>query len=404
MLIKIGKESCMDNFSKSIAKLLAEGKTLEECVKIAAQAAAKEAIESFARSEMTAHLGYSKSQRRPEGQGDARNGYYERTIATSFGPITVSVPRDRDGDFATAALPRYERRTEVISTAILKLYSSGMTDEEMRVIIESLYDAKVSRSYVSSVTDAVMEDVEAFRKRKLPSRLFCLYLDSTYLPLRRGTVQKEAVNLAMGVDAEGHRVVVGYSITPQESAEAYRELLLDFKERGLESVEVIVSDGLAGIDDAIDASFPNAKRQRCFVHLMRNVCAKVRVSDRKAAAEDFMAMSKQPTKADAEGLFAEFRAKWGGKYPKVDAWADKVSHLFTFYEFPAEVRGQIYTNNPIEGFNKQIKRICKKSIQFVTEESMDKKLVTMFLHYNEGVDRRKVRGWKTVVDLMRNKE
>lgn len=377
---------------------------MEECVRIAALSATKEAVESFVRTEMNAHLGYAKGKRRPDGKTDARNGYYSRTIETSFGPITISVPRDRDGDFTTAALPKYRRRTEVISSAILKLYSSGMTDEEMRAVIESLYDANVSRSYVSSVTDAVIEDVEKFKARSLPKKLFCLYLDSTYLPLRRETVEKEAVNLAMGIDEFGNRIVVGYSITPQESAEAYRELLAGFRSRGLESVRVIVSDGLAGIDDAIDASFPKAKRQRCFVHLLRNVCSKVRTSDRKPVADDFMAISKQESKANAEEAFKAFESKWGAKYPKVSAWAEGVDHLLTFYDFPVAVRSQIYTNNPIEGFNKQIKRMCKKSIQFVTEESLEKKLVTMFLHYNEGVDRRKVRGWKEVVELMEETE
>ena len=301
----------MDNFSKLMADLLAEGKSLEEAVRAIAAKAAKDAIESFARSELSAHLGYEKGGRRASGASDARNGSYERTVQTSFGPITVSVPRDRDGDFRTAALPRYKRKTEVISSAILKLYSSGMTDEEMRVVIESLYDADVSKSYVSSVTDAVLADVEEFKKRPLPPRFFCLYLDSTYLPLRRDSVQREAVNIAMGIDAEGSSMVVGYSITPEESAEAYRELLANFKSRGLAEVAAAVSDGLAGIDGAVDASFPKAKRQRCFLHLMRNLCSKVRPSDRKEAASDFMSLSKKASKEEAEGAFAEFKGKWG---------------------------------------------------------------------------------------------
>ncbi len=381
-----------------MADLLGEGKSLEEAARAVAAKAAKDAIESFAKSELSAHLGYEKGGRRAA--SDARNGSYERTIQTSFGPITVSVPRDRDGDFRTAALPRYKRRTEVISSAILKLYSSGMTDEEMRVVIESLYDAGVSKSYVSSVTDAVLADVESFRKRPLPPRFFCLYLDSTYLPLRRDSVQREAVNIAMGIDAEGNSMVVGYSITPEESAEAYRELLADFKARGISEVAVVVSDGLAGIDGAVDASFPKAKRQRCFLHLMRNLCSKVRPSDRKEAASDFMALSKKESREEAEKAFSEFKGKWGAKYKSVAKWADSLRDFLTFYEFPEALRRKIYTNNAIEGFNKQIKRMCKKSIQFVTEDALEKRLVTMFLHFNDGMGRRKVRGWSEIVEFM----
>ena len=390
----------MDNFSKLMADLLAEGKSLEEAVRAIAAKATKDAIESFARSELSAHLGYEKGGRRAIGASDARNGTYERTVQTSFGPITVSVPRDRDGDFRTAALPRYKRRTEVISSAILKLYSSGMTDEEMRVVIESLYDAGVSESYVSSVTDAVLADVEEFKKRPLPPRFFCLCLDSTYLPLRRDSVQKEAVNIAMGIDADGNSMVVGYSIAPEEPAEAYRELLANFKSGGLTEVAAVVSDGLAGIDGAVDASFPKAKRQRCFLHLMRNLCSKVRPSDRKEAASDFMSLSKKASRGEAEGAFAEFKGKWGAEYKSVAKWADSLRDFLAFYEFPEALRRKIYTNNAVEGFNKQIKRICKKPIQFVTEDALEKKLVTMFLHFNDGMNRRKVRGWAEIVEFM----
>lgn len=155
-----------------------------------------------------------------------------------------------------------------------------MTDEEMRLVISSIYEANCSKSTLSSITDAVMEDVKRFSERILPKRLFALFLDSTYVPLRRGTVAKEAVNLALGAAGDGTPLVIGCSDTPQESAESYKELLSGFKSRGLESVEAVVANGLAGIDEAICASCPNAKRQRCFVHLLRNACSKVRVSDR----------------------------------------------------------------------------------------------------------------------------
>lgn len=350
----------MDNFSKLMADMLGKGQSLDEVARAVAAAAAKEAVESFARAELSAHLGYERGGKRAEGSKDSRNGSYERTVQTSFGPISVSVPRDRDGDFRTAALPRYKRRTEVVSSAILKLYSSGMTDEEMRLVIESLYDSPVSKSYVSSVTDAVMADVEAFGKRELPTRMFCLCLDSTYLPLRRESVQREAVNIAMGIDADGNAMVAGYSITPAESAEAYRDLLADFKGRGLSEVAVVVSDGLAGIDGAIAASFPKAKRQRCFVHLMRNLCSKVRPSDRKAAADAFMSLARKSDRDGPEKAFSEFKAEWGAKYRSVAKWAESLSDFLTFYDFPEALRRKVYTNNPIEGFNKQIKRKVKE--------------------------------------------
>lgn len=400
-LLRNKKGNHMEDFSKVFGDLLAAGETLESAFRTMARGVAKEAIERFMESEMTAYLGYSKyDHRNGDNTGDSRNGKTERTIATSVGPITVSVPRDRNGGFRTAALPRYQRKTEVITSAIIKLYSAGMTDDEMRAVIESIYDAKVSRSYVSSVTDAVIEDVEEFRKAPMPSEVFCLYLDSTYVPLRRGTVQKEAVNIAMAVTAGGERVVLGYSITPEESAEAYGELLGSFAARGLRRVEVVVSDGIPGLDDAIEAHFPKARRQRCFVHLMRNLCSKARAGDRREIAADFMAVAKAEDKAAAATLLGGFNGKWGSKYPAIRRWCLKAEDVLTFMDFPKEVRRLIYTNNPIESLNKQIKRGLKKQIQFVTEEALEKRLVTMFLHFNMDPAGRKVRGWRTIVDLM----
>lgn len=400
-LLRNKKGNHMEDSSKVFAEALAGGETLDSAFRTAARLVAKEAVERFMESEMTVYLGYSKyDHRNGDNTGDSRNGRTQRTIATSVGPITVSVPRDRNGGFRTAALPPYKRKTEVISSAILKLYSAGMTDDEMRMVIESLYDAKVSKSYVSSVTDAVLEDVEEFRKAPMPSEVFCLYLDSTYLPLRRGTVQKEAVNIAMAVTSEGERRVLGYSITPQESAEAYGELLGSFAARGLRRVEVVVSDGIPGLDDAIDAHFPKARRQRCFVHLMRNLCSKARAEDRREIAADFMAVAKADGKGAAATLLGGFNGKWGSKYPSIRRWCLGSENVLTFMDFPEDVRHLIYTNNPIESLNKQIKRELKKQIQFVTEEALEKRLVTMFLHFNMDPTGRKVRGWRTVVDLM----
>lgn len=193
-----------------------------------------------------------------------------------------------------------------------------------------------------------------------------------------------------GFKAEGSLV----AIVPENSPEAYRELLTGFRSRGLEEVEAAVTDGLADIDEAIGDSYSKAKRQRCFVHLLRNACSKVGISDRSEVAEDFMDAAKRKDMVSGEAAFA---AKWRAKYPKLAVWSEKAENVLTFYEFPAGLRQLIYTNNRIESFNKQIKRTLKKQIQFVTEEALEKRLVSIFLHYNEGIGKRKVRCWREVV-------
>ena len=387
----------MDNFSELIKEAIAGGDDLESAMRKAAAAAAKEAVESLLRTEVQTLLGYAKYDPDGRNSGDSRNGSYERTIQTSVGPITVRVPRDRNGDYEPAALPRYQRRTDLVTSVILKLYSSGMTDEEMRLAIGSIYEASYSRSAISAITDAVVADVRRFSERRLPRRLFALFLDSTYVPVRRGSVAKEAINIALGITDEGVPLVIGYSVTPEESAEAYKELLAGFRSRGLEEVEIAVTDGLSGIDDAVSESYPRARRQRCFVHLLRNILSKVRARDRSEVAEDFAAIARQGDAASGGAAMASFVAKWRSKYPRLRFWAERAESVLTFYEFPEGLRRLIYTNNRIESFNKQIKRLLKKQIQFATEEALEKRIVSMFLHYNEGVGKRKVRCWREIV-------
>ena len=393
----------MDNFSELIKNAIAEGDNLESAMRKAAIIMAKESVESLLKSELTAMLGYDKYESDGKNSGDSRNGSYERTVQTSLGPLTISVPRDRNGRYEPIPIPRYKRRTDLVTSTIIKLYSSGMSDEEMRLAIGSIYEASYSRSAISSITDAVIEDVKEFSQRRLPKRLFAIFLDSTYVPLRRDSVTKEAINLAMGIDDEGVPMIIGYSITPQESAEAYRELLEGFKSRGLEEVAIAVSDGLSGIDDAIAASYPKARRQRCFVHLLRNICSKVRSKDKSSVAEDFMSVAKQSTREDGERSLREFVEKWKEKYPKLAIWAEKTEHILTFYDFAEPLRKTIYTNNRIESFNKDIKRMLKKQIQFVSEEALEKRLVSMALHYNEKVGKRRVRCWREIVEYFDQK-
>lgn len=393
----------MDNFSELIKNAIAEGDNLESAMRKVALLMARESVESLLRSELTAMLGYDKYESDGKNSGDSRNGSYERTVQTSLGPLTISVPRDRNGRYEPIAIPRYKRRTDLVTSTIIKLYSSGMSDEEMRLAIGSIYEASYSRSAISSITDAVIEDVKRFSQRRLPKRLFAIFLDSTYVPLRRDSVTKEAINLAMGIDDEGVPMIIGYSITPQESAEAYRELLEGFKSRGLEEVAVAVSDGLSGIDDAISESYPKARRQRCFVHLLRNICSKVRSKDKSSVADDFMSVAKQDTREDGERSLREFVEKWKEKYPKLAIWAEKTEHILTFYDFAEPLRKTIYTNNRIESFNKDIKRMLKKQIQFVSEEALEKRLVSMALHYNEKVGKRKVRCWREIVEYFDQK-
>ena len=278
----------MGDFNEILKAATDGGESLESAMRKAAPLAAKEATESLLRTEIKAILGYDRYDPSGKNSGDSRNGTYQRTIQTSLGPISVEVPRDRNGEYKPIAIPRYRRRTDLITSAVLKLYSSGMTDDEMRLAVSSIYEA-------------------------------------------------------------------------------------------------------------LSSAYPKAKRQRCFVHLLRNVCSQVRPSHRSEAPDGFMSIAKQDCAESGKKALGDFVAKWKGEYPKLGLWSEKAENTLTFYEFPDGLRGLIYTNNRIESFNKQIKRTLKKQIQFVTEEALGKRLVSIFLHYNEGIGKRKVRCWREIV-------
>ena len=329
----------MADFNGILKEAIDGGESLESAMRKAASLAAKEAIESLLRTEIKAILGYDRYDPSGKNSGDSRNGTYERTVQTSLGPITVDVPRDRNGEYKPIAIPRYQRRTDLITSTVLKLYSSGMTDDEMRLAISSIYEAHCSRSTISSITDAVAEDVERFAKRRLPNRLFAVFLDSTYVPLRRDTVAKEAINIALGITDDGTPLFIGFSITPQESAEAYRDLLADFKSRGLGEVEAAMADGLQGIDGAVCSSYPKAKRQRRFARLLRSACSKVRAADRREVADGFMPIARQGDAESGKKALDDFVAIWKGKCPKLGIWSERTEHMLTSMSSPGNSAG-----------------------------------------------------------------
>ena len=220
-----------------------------------------------------------------------------------------------------------------------------------------------------------------------------VYTDATCMSLRRDTVAKKAVHIAVGIRIDGGREILGYAIAPNESAETCKELLNSFKERGLERISLICTDELAGMESVIEETFPQSKTQRCLVHVSRNICAKVRVKDRKEILDDFKEVYNAKDKSLALQSLGELKNKWIKRYPKVIKMLEKNEHMLTFFDYPKEVRHSIYTTNLIEGINKQIKRKFKIKEQFPTEQSMEKYLVSQFNQYNDKFMNRVHRGF-----------
>jgi len=390
----------MYNFNEIFAKCLQEKNgNIDEALKIVLNKTVTEAVNSLLQTEMTAILGYEKNQDNSANPDNIRNGSYTRQLDTIVGPIEVVVPRDRKAEFHSPIIPKYKRRTEQISDIIVKLYQSNLSTEEVKLIIESLYDTSYSKSTISRITDAVLEDVERFNNTPLDEDWFAVFLDATYVPLRRDMVSKEAINLVMGINYEGESKILAYNITGQESAENYRELLSSLKIRGVKNIEIIVSDDLSGIDEAIDKTFASAERQRCYLHVLRNIVKNVKPKHREEISKDFMNISRQENKEIANLKLGEFCEKRSKYYKFVEKYKAKSKYYLTFYKYPIEIRKLVYSNNRIEAYNKQIKRLTKVREQFVTEDALNKQLVSMFLRYNAGCGTKKVKNWLIINEL-----
>lgn len=397
----------MDNFTTTLlAEVESAGKegrapSIETALKEAMRAEVERAVNSVVRAELDAFLGYARNEQgAARERGDCRNGSYPRTVATSLGPIEVSVPRDRNGEFSPSSLPKGKRSTDDIGQTILKLYRSGMTDSQIQEIVESLFAHKYSRSAISCIVDAVAEDVKAFNGAPLPERVFALFVDSIYIPLRRGTVQKEAVNIALAIGMDGMPMVLGYSITPQESATEWASLFESLKRRGLKGPRIVVSDGISGAASAVLECFGGeCVHQVCYVHCCRNLVRKVRKEDQAELAADFMSIAAKANFEEAQITFARVHAKWSRKYKSVGtAMTMCMDSLFGIYHFHPSVRRLIYTTNRIEGLNKQIRRNAKCHISFCEEEAEERFLVTLFNRYNLKVGKRPVRGREHFAD------
>lgn len=375
----------MNYFTTSLMKnLIANDNNLplfEEAVAELFRSELKKSINEILEHELTLFLDYERYDR--SNNEDYRNGSYIRTFNTKYGVLNIKMPRDRLGLFYSSLLPKYRRHDHSTDQTIIDLFDKGLSNQDISSIVNHLCGASYSKQTVSNITDKCIENIDKFKSRQLSKEYAVVYTDATCMALRRDTVAKEAVHIAVGITVEGTKEILGYSIAPNESAEIWKELLEDFKSRGLESVSLFCTDCLAGMEEVIEQTFPAAKIQRCLVHISRNIAAKVRVTDRKEILDDFKEVYNASKLEEALSNLETFTSKWKRKYPRVIDILDKNTHLLTYFDYPKEVRHSIYSTNLIEGFNKQLKKKFKLKEQFPTETSMEKYLVSQFNQYNE---------------------
>ena len=350
------------------AEILKDGGLLKELQ--------KRFIERALEAEMTDHLGYEKHSLEGENSGNSRNGQSRKTMIGADGEFEIETPRDRNGTFDPQFVRKRQVRLEGFDEKVLSLYARGMTNREIQGHLLEIYGTEVSPSLISRVTDAVLDEVTAWQNRDLAAVYPIVYLDAIHLKIRTdGRVQNRAVYLALGINLEGHKELLGLWIGETEGAKFWLNVLTELSNRGLRDILIAAVDGLTGFPEAIAAVFPRTEVQLCVVHMVRNSLRYVPWKNRKAVVRDLRKVYTAATADAAEAALSEFEQAWGAQYPlAAKSWRDRWENVIPFFGYPQPIRKVIYTTNAVESLNAQLRKVTKKRGAFPTDDSVRKVL------------------------------
>jgi putative transposase len=336
----------------------------------------KRLVERALEGEMTAHLGYGKHAAKGRNRSNSRNGRTRKRIRTGAADLEIEVPRDRQGSFEPQLVPKRRRRLPGFDDKVLALYARGMTTREIQGHLKDLYGVEVSPSLISAVTDAVLQEVEAWQSRPLEPFYPIVYLDAIHLKMRRSRhVETCAVYVALALNSEGHKELLGLWVGEAEGAKFWLGVLTELKNRGVEDFLIAAVDGLKGFPDAIAAVYPQTQVQLCIVHMVRNSLRYVSWKHRKAVARDLRMVYTAPTVEAAEGALETFSKAWDEVAPLISRqWRTNWANLTPFFDYPPAIRKVIYTTNAIESIQAQLRKVTKKRGAFPTDDSVRKVL------------------------------
>ena len=328
-------------------------------------------------AELTEELGYSRYDYRNKETENSRNGHSSKTLRTSCGDIDVSVPRDRKGEFEPQLLKKNQTSiTQDVEEKILSMYAKGMTTGDIEAHIRDIYGLEVSDTTVSRITDKILPVAKEWQSRPLESVYAVVFMDAIHYHVRsEGQIVKKAVYIAIGLDLDGRKDVLGMWVGENESAKYWATVLNGLRNRGVEDIFIACTDNLAGFSSAIEAVFPKTEIQNCIIHQIRNSTRYVSYKDLKALMADLKAVYGAVDESAALDALDTFAANWDKKYPKISqSWRENWPNLSTYFKYPQEVRRLIYTTNAIEGFNRQLRKVTKSKSVFPTDDSLLKML------------------------------
>jgi putative transposase len=354
-------------------------------------------VEKALEAEMADHLGHGKNEPVENLAGNTRNGKSRKTLKGEFGELPIEIPRDRHGTFEPQLIPKHQTRWAGFDDKILSLYARGMTVREIQSHLEEMYGTEVSPTLISSVTDAVIEEVKAWQSRPLDTLYPIVYLDCIHVKVRDGTVRVKAVYLAIGINLAGEKEVLGLWIAQTEGAKFWLQVVTELKNRGVQDILIACVDGLKGFPEAIEAVYPHATVQLCIVHMVRNSLNYVSWKMRAEVAADLKRIYTSATVDEAEQMLGEFEDKWDDSYlPISQSWRRNWSRIIPFFDYPPEIRKVIYTTNAIESVNMSLRKITKNRGSFPSDEA----LLKLFYLALRNISRKwtmPIRDWKAAL-------
>lgn len=336
----------------------------------------KDVLQEMLEGEMDATLGYSRDEATYKTTDNSRNGYTKKTVRSELGPVELSIPRDRKGEFEPKIVPKYKRDVSGIEEKVISLYARGLSTRDIHDQIKDLYGVEISAEMVSKITEHIVPEIKEWQNRPLERIYPFIFMDAIHYKIRDDScVVNKAAYVVMGINIEGIKDILGILIGYNESSKFWLGVLNELKNRGVEDVLLFCVDGLTGIKEAINAAFPKSEIQRCVIHQLRNSFKYVSYKDLKAFSKDFKVVYSAPSEEAAMENLIDLKSKWGKQYPYAfRSWENNWDVLSPFYKYPNEVRKIIYTTNIIEGVNRQFRKVTKTKSVFPSDASLEKML------------------------------
>ncbi len=346
----------------------------------------KDVLQEALEEEMTSELGYTRYDWKNKKTSNSRNGHTKKTVKSQFGEIPLDVPRDTDGEFEPVIVKRHERTiSNSLEDMIVSLFAQGVSNRDIENHMRKIYGIEVSPGMVTRITDKILPIAKEWQNRQLEPMYPIIYLDGIVFNVNQdGQIAKKTAYMVFAITIEGKKEILGIWIGEAESSKFWMNVLSDLKNRGVKDILISSVDGLTGFEVAIKAAFPKTEIQRCIVHQIRNSTRFVSYKDRKEFCDDMKAIYTAPNEESGLAALDEFEKKWGSKYSyAIKSWRCNWQGLCTFFKYPPEIRRMIYTTNPIENFNRKIRKVTKTKSSFPTDDSLFKILYLVVMDATE---------------------